>query len=189
MKTRNYIRTASQVSLILVLFMLLASSCYRDRGRDGRPGYAYLALTWIDDQPEYIDAGNNFIPDVFEYGRDYHAYPGFYNLYYEGFVYNGHGYSKYAWEMDYEIYELDGEHAHSWDDGRDAPDVYFTLEMGPGGPYYYHENIYKHSMPQGSKLVEQDDTHIVLEQKKDGFGMRVTYRKVAPRGLAVNPHE
>ncbi len=158
------------------LYLFSLSSCCE--GRDGRDGQAFISLTWVDDEPDYIDAGTSAIPSTFQWGRFYRAYTGYFNLYYEGKVFTGINEARYAWEMDYEVYEIQGERASYCCDGEDGPDTYFTLECSPLGPWYYEDEYYKSTEKENAfKVLSQTDDQVVLQQESGKFGIRVTIRK------------
>jgi hypothetical protein len=164
--------------LLLIIFTL--SSCYKEAwyGRDGQAGNAYLALTWIDAKPEYIDAGTGDIPPVFEYGRYYPAYPGFYKLYYEGRFWNGQAYAFYAWEVEYEIWRMPGEPGGPYYNGANGADNYFSVECSPYGPWVYGPGYKSATLPEAYKLVEQSDDVIIVTMERETMGITITYRKV-----------
>ncbi len=173
--------------VILIAALFAFSSCYVDyheddvhhfNGSNGYNGNAYLALTWSDVMPDYLDAGTYDIPGIFEWGAYYHALPGFYWLYYDGCFWNGHYYEDYAWEIEYEIWTYAGESGGYNYHGADGPDTYFTLECNPYGPYSY---MYSMKLGKNVKLVEKTDEKVVIEKKNKGFGMTITYKKVEPR--------
>lgn len=163
------------VSLGFIIFSF--NSCYVVpwHGEDGRPGNAYVALTWVDAEPEYIDAGSSGIPPVFYWDEYYPAYPGYYSLYYEGSIWNGFNKSLYAWEVNYEIWRIPGEEGGMYYHGADGADTYFTLECSPFGPYVY-EDIYKDQ----SLTNEVTPNMFTIEGYENGFGFKATYKKVEP---------
>lgn len=163
---------------ISIAALLTLTSCYKEpcRGLDGRPGRAFLAVTWVDGQPDLINSGNSAIPTVFDYGRFYLSYPGLYQFYYEGRIWNGHASAFYAWEMDYEIWIHLGEPGGCGYNGVDGPDNYFTMECSPFGPYLYLGN-YK-SDSTSARIIEQSDDSGVMELKGESHTIRMTYRKV-----------
>ncbi len=171
-------------SLILVsLVFILITSC--ERGRDGRPGRAFLALDWELVPPEYLDAGTPDIPPYFNWGQYYLAHPGFYTLYYEGTVHNGPTHVFYAWEIDYEIWICEGEPGgYYYLDGRDGPDSYFTVICNPNGPYTV--NCMKMSEADAeATIVEDSGDRIVVMMEKNEYRMKLTYRKVEPRSQSA----
>jgi len=175
-------KTAAKTLRMMILagmVIILAAACDR-RGRDGRDGRAFLALEWEVDRPDYIDAGTPDIPPTFEWGRSYRAYPGWYTLYYEGRFWNGYANALYAWEIEYEIWEAEGERGGYYYDGEDGPDSYFTLIMSPYGPVVDEYVTKMAATTDGSGISETNDA-ITFSVEKEGFGMHVTYRKVEPR--------
>ncbi len=167
----------------LLMIILFITSCYVEPwyGRDGYPGNAYLAITWIDAQPEYIDAGTGAIPPVFQYGKYYAAYPGYYTMYYEGRFWNGQAHAFYAWEVDYEIWLAAGEPGGAYYNGANGPDNYFTVECSPFGPWVYGPGYKSVALPEGYELKESTEEKIVIEKEGKDFGITLTYRKVIPR--------
>jgi hypothetical protein len=181
MKAKEFYNRSNRIILPLVLVMiisLLIMSC--DRGRDGRPGRAYLALNWELVPPEYIDAGTPDIPPYFHWGQYYRAYPGFYTLYYDGTVQNGPTQVFYAWEIDYEIWEEPGGEAGYYSDGYDGPDTYFTVVCNPNGPYYQH-HLKNSDADAEMEIISDSGDEIVVLMEKNQFRMKLVYRKVDPR--------
>jgi hypothetical protein len=166
---------------ILALAVFILSSCYKEPwyGHNGHPGNAFLSLTWVDVKPEYIDAGTGDIPPVFQYGRYYKAFPGYYTLYYEGRFWNGQAHVFYAWEVDYEIWETPGEQGGLYYHGANGPDNYFTIECSPAGPWVYGPGYKNAELSNGYQAVEISEEKIVLEKADTHFGITVTYRNVA----------
>jgi len=173
--------TPIRISIILFFISgLLLNSCYVTPwyGEDGRQGNAYVALTWVDAKPDYIDAGPSGIPPVFYWDQYYRAVPGYYSLYYEGSVWNGYGKSFYAWEIYYEIWRMEGENGGLYYHGADGADTYFTLECSPYGPYIY-EDLYK-DQPAGFELIQNSEDEVTIEKTDGAFRLRATYKKVEP---------
>lgn len=169
--------TACFAVLFALMFVLSMSSC--EEGRPGRDGRAYVSLTWSGDMPEYVDAGTSSVPPQFQWGRFYRAYPGYFNIFYEGQIFNGYSTSRYAWEMDYELYEIKGEPASYCCDGEDGADTYFTIECSPYGPRYYDEIAYKSAgRNEGYELIRQSDDELILKQEKGKYGIKITIRSV-----------
>lgn len=174
--------TRKSVQILLpVLLILVLSACERAwHGSDGRPGDAFIALTWQVEQPNYIDAGTAAIPKRFYYGQYYKINPGYYDLYYEGTVWTGQFWGSYAWEVTYEIWEVPGERGDWYYNGANGPDNYFDIEMSPYGPYIYSD--YKSGAEETKyEVLEETDDRIVVLQKGDGVNMKVTFKKVDPR--------
>ena len=167
----------------LALATFILSSCYTEPwyGHNGRPGNAFLSLSWIDAKPDYIDAGTGDIPPMFQYGQYYNAWPGFYTLYYEGRYWSGQAHAFYAWEVDYEIWKTTGEPGGMYYDGANGPDNYFTVECSPFGPWVYGPGYKTSELPDGYELKESSDEKIVIEKEGNDFGITITYRKVSPR--------
>jgi hypothetical protein len=171
--------------IILALAAFILSSCYREPwyGRNGVSGNAFLSLTWVDVKPEYIDAGTGDIPPVFEYGRYYKAWPGYYTLYYEGRFWNGQAHAFYAWEVTYEIWETPGEPGGMYYNGANGVDNYFTIEMSPYGPWVYGPGYKSSELPEGYKLIKSSDKEITIEKTDACFGITITYRNVADSNI------
>ena len=186
MKTTAKLRKALKVSRTLFLIsivLVLMSAC--ERGRDGRPGRAFLSLDWELVPPEYIDAGTPDIPAYFKWGQAYLAYPGFYTLYYDGTVKHGPTYVFYAWEIDYEIWTLAGEQGrYYYVDGRDGPDSYFNVVCNPNGPYSYNSNKMTEADAE-LEIIEDTGDRIVVMMEKNEYRMKLTYRKVERRNQSV----
>jgi hypothetical protein len=187
MKT-NFINSAKAKILLLAAFFLLifgVISCDFYYGLDGRPGRSYLALEWNQTEPNYIEAGNRYIPELFYWGEYYRVPPGIYLLYYEGEYYTGKRWITYAWELEYEVWENPGEPGRpNGIDGMDGADVDFTIVCAPGGPTLYIDEYYKSA---GDKEIEDyeiiQNTGDIIEimQTKENFTLRVKYKKVEPR--------
>lgn len=180
--TRRYIRTASRMGVMalgLMVISLLFSGC--DEGRDGRPGRAYLSLEYQVDRPDYINAGTPDIPAVFEWGRPYRAYAGWYTLYYEGRIWNGFSYAYYAWEIDYEIWYESGSRGGYSYDGRDGMDNYFSLVCSPYGPIV--DRYTSKSLPaiEGRTITAMEDGSFEVLYSTGEMGMKAIYRPVEVR--------
>ena len=173
------LRKSRGIIFFLLVVTFLMSSC-EERGYDGRDGRAYLALAYSMDEPDYIDAGTASVPRHFYWDEYYRSAPGYYTMYYDGIFYDGISVTEYAWEVDYEVYIYEGEPGGIGYNGADAPDTYFSVECNPYGPYVYDENR-KASLPMNVKLIKKTDKQIVIEKSKNQFGLRITYKKVAPR--------
>jgi len=169
--------------LFLALATFFLSSCYTEPwyGQNGRPGNAFLSLTWVDAQPEYSDAGTGDIPPVFQYGTFYKAWPGYYTMYYDGRFWNGQANVFYAWEVDYDIWEASGEPGGMYYNGASGPDNYFTVECSPYGPWVYGPGYKSAELPNGFELIESADDKIIIEKAGTHFGITLTYRKVDKR--------
>ncbi len=174
--------TRSSVRILLpVLLILGLASCEKAwHGTDGRPGDAYLALTWQVEEPAYIDAGTGAIPPRFYYGQYYKINPGYYTLYYEGDVWTGQYWGTYAWEVTYEIWEVPGERGDWYYNGQNGPDNYFDIEMSPYGPYVYSSYKSGESVSK-YEIIEQSNDVIVIVQKGDGMNLKATFKRVDPR--------
>ena len=170
--------------VIIVLLILSLTACEKAwHGRDGRPGDAYLALTWYESEPTYIDAGTNAIPPVFYWGDYYKIQPGYYSFYYEGSVWAGMSWAYYGWEVDYEINEIPGEGGDWYYHGADGPDNFFTIECSPYGPYI--SGAYKSmAISEKYELLEENESMIKVKQKADGVSMVVTYRRLPVKSEA-----
>jgi hypothetical protein len=161
---------------ILLTFVIFTTSCYKDPpGRDGRPGKAFLSLTYEYEEPTYLDAGTGDIPPVFKWGEFYRAYPGWYTLYYEGEHWTGSHWAFYAWEVDYEIWENPGEPGGYHYNGRNGADNYFTLECSPFGPYSYSN--YKKQKSTDFIIESESYNEIVIRKDLNDFSMRIKYKR------------
>jgi hypothetical protein len=166
--------------IFAVLSILLFTSCRK--GEDGIPGNAYLALQWNVQLPSYLDAGTAAIPPVFEWGRFYPAYPGYFTLYYEGDYYNGTAYNHYSWELNYQIWINPGEEGGFGYDGRNGPDSYLTIIISPFGPFTDRLNK---SLPSGNgnySVIEESDDLIKVLQENGKYSMMVVYKKQSATG-------
>lgn len=166
--------------VIAVLLFLSLSACEKAwHGHDGRVGDAFIALTWQEEEPSYLDAGTSSIPPVFYWGEYYKIRPGNYSLYYEGSVRLGNAWADYAWEVFYEIWEIPGEKGDWYYNGADGPDNFFTIECNPFGPYV--GNSYKNGeVPVGYEIIEECEDELIVKQKKEGLEMIITYKKREP---------
>jgi hypothetical protein len=164
--------------VITVLLLLSLAGCQKAwHGQDGRPGDVYLSLNWEVAEPSYIDAGTGDIPPLFNWGQYYETFPGRYALYYEGRVWTEMGWGTYAWEVDYQMYEIPGEAGGWYYNGQDGPDNYFMIECSPYGPYI--ENSYKSAEGNPTyEVLEKSDDKITLIQKGDGLELLITYKKM-----------
>ena len=167
--------------IIAVLLILSLTACEKAwYGRDGQPGDSYVALTWQTIEPTYLDAGTYAIPTHFYWGEYYLIQPGFYNLYYEGSIWTGQAWARYAWEVTYEIFEVPGERGDWYYNGARGPNNFFTIECSPYGPYV--GSSYKSAViAKGSEILEENEEGIIIKQKGDGVSMKVSYKKTVPR--------
>ena len=176
-KTSKAIQLSFHLLLILSIVVLF-SSCEDDYyGRDGRSGDAYLSLTWANEMPEYMDAGTGDIPPTFKWGDYYRAYPGYYVMYYEGSVWNGFGWTFYAYEVEYEIWINEGEPGRPYGvDGRDGADTYLTLECSPYGPFIF--TMEKSSGTSNKyEILKNTEEEIQVIQKGVSYSIKITYKK------------
>jgi hypothetical protein len=173
----------SKTIFFLMILVLLISGCYKETdwyGQDGRQGDAYLSLSWIDNEPAYIDAGTSSVPAYFYWNEYYRAYPGYYTLYYDGEVWMGNRWAFYAWEVDYEIWRMQGEQGGMNYNGRDGEDTYITLECSPFGPMVY-EDLKSGELMPGIEILQQTEDSISIQIEKEGYALKATYRKVKVR--------
>ena len=167
------------------LLMIFASiSC--EKGEIGEPGLAFVAFTWVDHEPEYIEIANDFIPATFYWDWYYRVEPGIYYVYYEG-IYRR---SPYAWELEYEVWENEGKRGkHAWVKGPDGPDAYFTIELSPFGPEVIYEEVYLDKSGAGfgnhTIIPEIGSSYVVEKQNKD-YNLRLRYNRVEPRSKSLN---
>ncbi|NOZ46434.1 MAG: hypothetical protein GXO79_06590, partial [Chlorobi bacterium] len=167
---------------ILLIIAISFSSCEEDYyGRDGRDGNAYISLSWANEIPEYLDAGTGDIPKTFKWNQYYKIYPGFYVMYYEGSVWNGFGWTNYAYDVEYEVFVNEGESGQPYGiDGRDGADTYLTIECSPYGPYLF-SNEKSGKVNKRYELIEKDENKIQVLQKSGKYSMKITYKKVDKR--------
>ncbi len=158
---------------ILLITLLGLTSCSEDYWIIESPqrSIAYLALTWSEDEPDYIDVGTNAIPEVFYWNDYYHIHSGFYSLYYDGLYNDGYNYIEYAWEVEYEIYTNNGSYIE---------DNYFSIDLNPNGPLVYLD--YKTtSINSNFKVLENSKSKIVILKEEKGYLLKITYNKVERR--------
>ena len=174
------------LSFILIIAALFTiTSC--DDYYDGRPGRAYLSLTWYDAEPTFIDVGTHEIPETFYWDDYYRIDPGIYLLYYEGEIKIGPNWAYYSWEIEYEIWVNRGEDGIPGEYfGMDGEDTYFTVECSPYGPYIVtEEGYYKSSrtkqLPENFELISKTDNEIIIQQTAKTHSIKATYRKVERR--------
>ena len=167
-------------SLYILLFAsaIVFTSCEEDYyGRDGRPGEAYLSLTWANEVPEYLDVGTGAIPSTFKWGDYYPVYPGFYVMYYEGAVWNGFGRTFYAYEVEYEIWVNDGQQGQPYGiDGLDGANTFLSIECSPYGPFIFSSEKSANITPK-YKILKNIDDEIQVLQETDTFSMKITYKR------------
>jgi len=174
------LRKLAKLSIILLIFVSMSlTSC--EKGRNGRPGEAFVSLEWEYDQPSYIDAGTYAIPDVFVWGRNYFIQSGYYDLYYEGSFWSGFALNIYAWEVEYEIWRNPGQSgAPGYIDGLDGLDSYLTIYCSPYGPFFERYNKSTEANEK-YKIIQESENEIIIEQNEESFSMRIKYTKVEPR--------
>lgn len=167
--------------LAILFFTFFLTSCYKEPwGSDGFPGRAFLALTWVEAEPDYLDAGTSAIPEYFYWDDYYKINPGVYNFYYEGEVWTGSSWAFYSWEIDYEIWVNPGEPGGPSYNGHDGADTYFTIECSPFGPYV--SEYYKGAAAEKDyKVISDTGDKIIIEKEKEEFTLRVIYNKVDKR--------
>ena len=171
-------------SLAILLFSVLLSFSSCRKGLYGEDGWAFVSLTWIDDEPEYFEIENDFIPRVFFWDYYYRVEPGLYFIYYEGVHRRGGRVTPYAWELEYEVWVNEGERGKAyWQVGEDGPDAYFTIECSPFGPEVFYEEIYPEksaSLNEDTEVVMNDGEVIIVEKQSENYTMQIRYRKVEP---------
>lgn len=177
---KSYFYTLSGKILLMFAVMLLSGSC--EKGYDGEPGMAFVSFIWTQDEPDYVENDNEFIPVTFVWDWYYPAAPGLYHTYYEGVHSSGGQLYEYAWELEYEVWENPGTSGRLFEDGENGPDAYFTVECNPYGPDTYYEEAYPEKSASGNEsndtLINNGD-EIVIEKSDKNFNMRLTYKKVA----------
>lgn len=163
--------------LVAVLLILSLTACEEAwYGHDGLPGDAFLALTWQEEEPSYIDAGTGAIPPVFYWGDYYEIRPGNYSLYYEGRVWTGMAWANYAWEVFYEIWEIAGEKGDWYYNGANGPDNYFTIECNPYGPYV--GNSYKSTdLPENYEVILEEEDEVEIKIELEGLEVKILYKR------------
>lgn len=172
-------------SIVKILFagilLLMLASCEKDYwGYDGFDGRAYLALSWTDSEPIYIEPGTNAIPSLFYWDEYYRINPGIYTMYYDGEFWDGYDWVEYAWEVDYEIWINFGEEGGLFYDGLDGADNYFVVECNPFGPDVYLD-LKSKTINSDYEVLESSANKTSLLMEKEYFSMKVTYRKVEKR--------
>lgn len=190
MKTKTLLKAISYkpfLALIAVLsasLILTISSCHV--GSDGRPGQAYISFEWEISKPDLIDCGTPSVPPNFYYGTFYRITPGWYTAYYEGQVWTGQAWGTYAWEMDYEIWVNPGQRGGYGYNGKDGMNTYMTFVCTPFGPEIYRHESDMRKAPENDgddadieKITENEG---VIEYQINEYTVRMTYRKVEPRG-------
>lgn len=166
--------------LASIVLLTTLNSCYVETGYDGRPGDSFLSLEWEETEPDYLDAGTSSIPPVFQWGKYYYTSPGFYTLYYEGEYWDFWGFSYYAWEIDYEIWQNAGTPGGPGYNGYDGRDTYLTLVLSPYGPY---TSRWEKSTKENSQrtIIEESEDKIVYTETDGAYTIKVTYKKVLPK--------
>ncbi len=171
-------------AILLLAVILLILSC--EKGSYGEHGLAFVAFTWIEDEPEYIEIENEFIPAVFYWDWFYRVDPCIYYIYYEGNHWRGGRTNPYAWELEYEVWENPGKKGkHPWQTGSDGPDAYFTIELSPFGPEVFYEELYheKSAVPvEEHEVIINDSEEIIIEKQSNSYNLRLRYKRVEPRG-------
>lgn len=169
-----------KILAIAIFFFLPLASC--EKGELGDPGLAFVAFTWVEHEPDYIEIANDFIPALFYWDWYYRVDPGIYYVYYEGEFRR----SPYAWELEYEVWENEGKRGkHSWIKGTDGPDAYFTIELSPFGPEVIYEEIYPDKSGTDGKaelIIPEIGSSFTVEQQCNDYRLRVTYRRIESRG-------
>lgn len=174
------------IALIIGAGMITFTSCektYPEPYPDGLPGKAYVAINYYEIEPDYIEHNNPDMPDYFQWSHYYRTYAGYYNLYYE--IEYSDRYDSWVdcWEIDYEIWQYEGERGSYYEYGRNGRDVYFDIDLTPDGPYFYSDSKSAPAVekPNPFELISKTKNEIVMQQKKDGYGLKVTFKKVEKR--------
>lgn len=162
-------------SFVILTIVLTSTSC--EKYHDGQPGRAFISLSWSNDEPDYIETGNSSIPVSFFYDDYYETNTGFYTLYYEGKVWNGTSYSKYAWEVDYEIWINPGEVSDGRSDGLDGLDNFFNIDLSPFGPYTSSYSARKSNTIKNNIKEIKPGVFQILQQSNE-YHLKITYRNV-----------
>ena len=183
-RNKNYKIAANVFNLffIIIVPILIFTACDDDEwGEDGFPGRAYMALTWYEVEPAYLDAGNTDIPQTFFWDEYYRITPGIYTLYYEVDVFENGLPATYAFELVYEIWIDPGEPGNLNYDGKNGGDTYFILELTPYGPSVYGEMRYKSiSVGEANNLIELNEKKEVIK-KVNNYWIKASYKQVEPR--------
>ncbi len=172
--------------LFILVLLLILGSC--EKGHDGWPGRAYVALSWLEHEPDYIELDNEYIPAVFYWDEYYRVAPGLYWIYYEGIHSRRGKLYEYAWEIEYEVWENPGERGKPFKDGLDGPDGYFTIELAPDGPEVYYEEFSpakSATADENAGIVFRNDEEIIVEKHDNNFTLRIRYKKVDPRSAGI----
>lgn len=190
MKTRTLLKAISYkpfLALIAILsasFIITTTSCHV--GSDGRPGLAYITFEWEVSKPDFIDCGTPAVPPNFYYGTYYRISPGWYTAFYEGKVWTGQAWGTYAWEMDYEIWVNPGQRGGYGYNGKDGLNTYMNFVCTPYGPKIYrHESYMRKAQDSDSDDTAREEvtgTDGTVEFQAGEYSVRMTYRKVEPRG-------
>lgn len=174
--------------MILVSLIIFASGCqvnvYDDEprpapcngGLNGLDGRAYIALDYSSIEPYYIWGNNDAIPSHFAYGQYYQAFPGTYDLYYEGEFYDGCCLAEYFWDVNYDLwYHAGTQGGPCGQNGVNGADSFLSIYMDPLGPGI--DRINKMNDPN-FEVLERTDDRIVIQEKKGDFTLKVTYTKL-----------
>ncbi len=180
LKSKGIRLTNKSIAKVIIFgfFLLFLSSCEESyMGYDGFDGRAFLALSWSEMEPDYVEPGNNNVPFNFYWDEYYRVHPGLYTLYYDGEYWDGYGWITYAWEVDYEIWINYGEQGTLFYDGLDGADNYFVVECNPFGPYVFRD-LKTASIKPEYEVLESSEDETVLMIKKEFFTIKMTYKKV-----------
>lgn len=169
------------INLIILLLSftvsgLLFTSC--ERGHDGQPGNAYLALSYEGTEPTYIDAGTPAIPAVFQWNYFYPAYPGTFTLYYEGDYFNGSQLSHYTWQVNYVIWINPGQKGGYGFDGHNGADSYLTLDCTSQGAVLDRLNKMDIINPDNQMNNIRPDTSFPVVADNGYYSIKVTSKRI-----------
>ena len=87
--------------------------------------------------------------------------------------------ANYGWEVIYEIWEIPGEQGDWYYHGQDGPDIFFTIECNPFGPYI--GNSYKDAEEEKDFEVLSDEPDVITIRKEAaGMELIIKYQKKVP---------
>jgi hypothetical protein len=160
----------NKVIVILILFTSVFFISCEQYGTDGYPGRAYLSVNWDVSKPDYLDVGTSDIPEIFEWGTYYRAFPGTYTLDYSGKVWKTTYWADYSWLVDYEIYENPGQQGGANYNGRNGLNSYFDIVCTPYGP----------DISSYDQQIKPDNNlnSITIIKNSGSYSIKITYKKV-----------
>lgn len=164
---------------ILVASLLIMQSCIIEApvGRDGLDGNAFFSMNYGEKEPYFVDAGG-VIPDNFYWDSYYKTYSGYYTVYYEYEYFTNMGRIIEPWEIEVEVFNIQGEPADHNYDGQDGNDVYFDLILFPDGAYDFTHNIAYNKSEHTLSSVSERTQIGYKEEIKNGVRVVTTYYKL-----------